>query len=216
MRITAIEQTRRGRGYKLYLDGVLALPISREVLQRYALREDDEIADARLDELAEAEARHFALASAIRLLAYKPRTEHEMRERLEGKGVRADIAEATLLRLRELRLIDDAAFANDWVARRDTTSPRGRRLIASELRNKGVAAPLAAKATEGVDDADAAYRAAARRASAMRTLPYAQFRRRLGDLLLRRGFGYETARGTIARLWEEHRGSRAPETEDEA
>ena len=44
-----------------------------------------------------------------------------------------------------------------------------------------------------VDEGAAAYRAGAKRARALAGRPYDEFRRKLGDLLLRRGFSYETA-----------------------
>jgi regulatory protein len=210
MRITAIESRRGGRTHTLILDNVLAVPVSRDIMQQFALRPHDEVSHERLHEVAEAEARHFAMSSAVRLLAYRPRTEREMRDRLTSKGVRTNVLDETLARLRELRLIDDAAFAQGWVERREAASPRSRRLVAWELREKGVGAQLAVQSAQCVDEAQAAYRAASRRASALASPAYPQFRRRLGDFLARRGFDYETTSRVIARLWEELRGAGPP------
>lgn len=211
MRITAIQEQPRSRRLKLLLDGVRAVPVSREVIARFGLFAGDEITDGRLRELEEAEAHHLALSYALRLLAYRPRSEAELRERLARKGVRADVLGAAIARLRELSLIDDEAFAHTWVEGRERTSPRSRRLLASELRAKGVQEAMAQRCTETVDEAGAAYRAALKRAAALKSAPYAEFRRKLGDLLTRRGFEYETASEAIARLGEELRGGRGPE-----
>ena len=203
MRVTAIERQPRRRRANVHLDGRPPLTLSLEVLARAGLHPGDEVTEARLDELRQAETRHAALAAALRLLAYRPRSEAELRQRLARRGAPADVVDETVARLRDLTLVDDEAFASSWVESRDQTSPRGRRLLASELLAKGVARQTVQRSLAPVDEYDAAYRAAARRARTLAALPYADFRRRLGDFLLRRGFDYDTVRSTVARLWQE-------------
>ncbi len=151
------------------------------------------------------------MAAALRHVAFRPRSEKEMRQALGRRAVSPALRDEVVSRLRELGLLDDAAFAASFVESRDRSSPRGRRLLAQELRQKGVARGLASESAAAVDDADAAYRAAGRRAGAMRGLDFPEFERRLGGFLLRRGFNYETTRGTVRRLWQE-RGDQADET----
>jgi len=62
-----------------------------------------------------------------------------------------------------------------------------------------------------VDD-DAAYRAAVRRAPSLAALAYVDFRRRLMDFLLRRGFDHETSSAVTVRIWEET-GHARPQTD---
>ena len=107
--------------------------------------------------------------------------------------------------LREVRLLDDGEFARSYVDQRDRTSPRGRRLLRAELRSKGVTPQTADGPLAEIDESDAAYRAAAKRARTLSALAYPDFQRRLGDFLLRRGFGYDTSRETVKRLWGELR-----------
>jgi regulatory protein len=156
-----------------------------------------------LEEVRRAQARHRALESALRLLSYRPRSEAEIRTRLQRAGLPEDAAEETVERLRGAGLIDDESFARDWVDGRQGHSPRGRRLLASELRSRGIDRRILEGAVAGVDDFESAYRAAERRAAGLKSLPYQQFRQRLSGFLLRRGFDYETVRKTVARLWEE-------------
>ncbi|HEU4759741.1 MAG TPA: regulatory protein RecX, partial [Dehalococcoidia bacterium] len=177
--------------------------LSLEVLAQSGLRAGDGLDAARLDDLRHQEARHDALASALRLLSYRPRSEAELRQRLARRGAPPPIVQQTIDRLRELGLVDDEGFARSWVESRDQASPRSRRLLASELRAKGVARPDADTAVASVDDEDAAYRAGQRRARTVAGLPWPDFQRRLSGFLLRRGFGYETVRTAVARLWQE-------------
>jgi len=203
MRVTAIEKQRRSRRANLFIDGRFALAASLEVLAQAGLRVGDEIDDVRLDELRQAETRHAALTSALRLLAYRPRSEAEVRQRLARRGAPPVVVDETIARLRDLALVDDEAFARFWVESRDQTRPRSRRLLASELRIKGVAGQTTERSLADLNEDDAAYRAGARRGRMLAALPYAEFRRRLGGFLLRRGFAYETVRATVNRLWRE-------------
>lgn len=214
MRITAIERQPRRRRLNIHLDGRFALALSPEVLTDAGLHLGDSLTAADLDRLRESEARHSALASALRLLSYRPRSEAELRQRLARRGVPPPVIDDTIGHLRELGLADDEAFARSWVDSRQRTSPRSRRLLAMELGSKGVARQIGLDSLSAVDDGDAAYRAAARRAGPLASLPYTDFRRRLGAFLLRRGFDYETVRTTVARLWEEAAQPRA-ESHDE-
>ena len=152
-----------------------------------------------------------ALDAALRFLANRPRSEHEIRRRL----ARLELPDATLDRvvaqLRAHHLVDDVAFARYWVEQRQTFRPRGARLLKAELRQHGVSGELAAAvADEGSQAADEdAYRAAHKKA---RLLAAARpdervFRTRLAQFLARRGFDWETITPVVDRLWRELRPS---------
>jgi regulatory protein len=205
MRVTAIEHQPRKRRYEVRIDHTLLVTLSPEIFALSGLRPGQEITPERIASLEEAEARHRAMATAMRLLVLRPRSEKEMREALQRRRVQQDLLAETMARLTELRLLDDGEFARSYVDQRDRTSPRSRRVLRAELRSRGVTPQAADQPLADVDDGDAAYRAAGKRARTLTALPYADFQRRLGNFLLRRGFGYETSRETVRRLWSELR-----------
>jgi regulatory protein len=204
MRITSIERPPRKRHYEVRVDHVLVVPLSAEVLARAGLHTGQEVSDTELRTLEETEARHSALATSMRMLAYGPRSEHEVRQALTRKRTPADVAAETIDRLRELRLLDDADFARTYVEQRDRRSPRGRRLLRAELSARGIDRKAADEHLTDIDEPDAAYRAAARRARSLAAVDYPAFQRRLGDHLLRRGFPHETVRTAVRRAWADH------------
>jgi regulatory protein len=126
-----------------------------------------------------------------------------MRFRLGRHGIAPEVVEETVKRLRRLHYLDDGAFAQFWTERRDSVSPRSRALIQSELRFKGIDVETASSTVEGLDDEEAAYRAAAKRLPAVAGLSRELFRRRLGGFLTRRGFAYDVVRRTLERCWSE-------------
>lgn len=204
MVITAIERTRGRRGrVDVYVDGVARLQLGREFAHTRLLRPGDLIDAEQLAALADADARAGAMQAAVAMLARRQHSEREVRRKLALRRVAAPVIDETIEKLRAARLIDDAEFARGWVQARDEGSPRGRRLLAQELRMRGVQMAVATTAAAAVADDEAAYRAAERRARALASLDYATFRLRMASFLQRRGFGWDTARTAIARCWFE-------------
>ena len=203
MRVTAIQKQRREGRINLYLDGRFALGLTLDALAAAGLRIGDEIDDDTLRSLRRNAAGTDTVAAAMRLLSYRPRSESELRQRLARRGAPADLVDGAISRLRELGLVDGTAFARTWVESRSRLSPRSRRLLRRELQAKGIDGEAAREALGQLDDEDTALRAAERRATAMRELPYPEFRRRLGDFLRRRGFDSATVRRTVERLWQD-------------
>ena len=198
-----MQRLPRKRAYEIRIDDSLVITLSPDILAPAGLRPGHEITAEQIQELEGAEARHKAMSAALRLLAHGPRSEKEMRDNLRRRKTPDSVATETMDRLRSIRLLDDADFAVSYVEAKDRTSPRSRRMLAAELAAKGVPRSARDASLEAVNESDAAYRAAAKKARALKTLPYADFQRRLGDHLLRRGFGYEIARATVRRHWEE-------------
>ena len=147
-----------------------------------------------------------ALRVALRYVSFKPRTVAEVRRRV-GRDFDQPAVEQALTSLKRYGYLDDAEFARQWRNSRDRRKPRGSSLIRRELRTKGVAEPLIEDALVGLDEADAAYRAAERRAQrllARSPTPYADFHRKMWDYLQRRGFPFGVTRDTVRRLWAEN------------
>jgi len=212
MLVTAVVRKPRRPGLvDVYIDGEVAFELARDGARKHALRPGRSIEQGEIDAIIAAEQKRRAMESAVGLLARRPRSEREIRRRLGQRRFTPELIDATIARLAELRLIDDAAFARAWADTRDRASPRGRRLLAQELRTQGVTAGVAATATAEHSDEDAAYRLAVRRMRAMASLDYTAFRNRLGSLLQRRGFAWDTTRATVERCWREMGGGAAPD-----
>ena len=72
-----------------------------------------------------------------------------------------------------------------------------------ELRQKGIDRPQIDAAVEDLDEEEGALEAARPRAARLAALPPEEFRRKLSEFLLRRGFAYDVVRETVSRLWRE-------------
>ncbi len=133
----------------------------------------------------------------LRLLSVRARSRAELEKRLGEKGFRLEVTEAALIRLAEVGLIDDIAFAEQWVHERHTYSGKGKKALQRELRDKGVAPTDAENALATVTDEAEHARAADLVRRKLRTLPADLDRdkavRRLVGMLARRGYDQSTA-----------------------
>ena len=207
MRVTAIERPPRKRRYDVRIDDARVVPLSREVLAAANLSVGQEVDDSLVAELEAAEARHTAMTAALRLLSYRQRSEREMWDALRSRGIPEAIAGETLDRLRQLRLLDDQAFAEAWTESRQRNRPRGKRMLLAELAQKGIERELAQTSVAAIDEEAAALRAGRKRSRTLGGLEFREFRRRLGDFLARRGFSYEVCEAAVKQFWAEVGGS---------
>lgn len=100
--------------------------------------------------------RQLALDQALRFLGYRARSVQEVRSRLQRYGHPPELIEETITRLLELDYLDDATFAlalaRDYLA---APRPKGRRAIMMNLREKGIAEPVARAALdEALEESD--------------------------------------------------------------
>jgi regulatory protein len=202
-KITAIRAgRRRGKRANVFLDGGFAFSLEAEVAIREGLEVGQELSANQIEALARSDCFHRCLNTAANYLGYRPRSEFELRERLQRRGFNGDSVDAVLAKLKEQGLVDDMAFAQFWRDNRQSFSPRSQWLTKLELRQKGVAADIIDQMVDVADD-ESAYRAALSKARSLSPSDYQSFRRRLGEYLKRRGFGYGVINHTVERVWQE-------------
>lgn len=132
----------------------------------------------------------------LRMLASAPRTRAQLATALQRRGVPEEAAEAVLGRFAEVKLIDDAMFANAWVESRHYGRGLSGRALALELRNQGVPPDDIKAAVDGLDpeqEVATARGLIARRLAATRGEPTPTRVRRLISVLARKGYGQALA-----------------------
>ena len=150
-----VSGTRGERGEVTLEDGT-RLTLAADDLLATGLRAGDPVDVQMRAILVEGALLWEAREAALRLLSHRARARGELARRLREKGTPAGLVARTLDELEERGYLDDAAFARAWVADRLRLRPRGRRVLLSELRKKGVADGVA---REAVDHAFSAHQA---------------------------------------------------------
>src|SRR5216684_2976833 len=143
-----------------------------------------------------ARARERVFQRAGKLLAAKPRSVEELRERLlAGGGATKAAVEAVIERLREYGYLDDAKFAHSFASLRVQQRPIGRQRLQRDLWLKKIDKQTADAALDQVFEAtpegDLIDRAIAKRVR-LRGKPKTRAdAKKLFDHLLRQGFAFE-------------------------
>jgi len=200
-RVTTLKAS--GRRLEIALDDGATFNLQREVAISQGLKAGQEVSQERLEALKQMNSSQRCYNAATRLLSYRPRSRVEVRQRLLKRHFAEADVDSALARLKEQGLLDDLAFARFWRDSRSQFAPRSRYLTGLELRQKGIAAETIAEVVAAIDDSESVYKAARDRAEKLPKDDYHLFRRRLGDYLKRRGFGYGVIAATVARLWQE-------------
>ena len=141
-------------------------------------------------------ARERVFQRAGKLLAAKPRSVAELRERLlEGRGATKAAVEAVIERLREYGYLDDAKFAHSFASLRVQQRPIGRQRLQRDLWLKKVDKATVDAALdqvfEATPEAEMIDRAIEKRVR-LRGKPKTRAEaKKLFDHLLRQGFAFE-------------------------
>lgn len=193
--IAAISRAgRRRRLHTIQLDDGQTIVLSDKTVDEAGLRAGDEVEETILTELAERDEMARALDQSLHSLAQRPRSEAEIRRKLAQKQISERAADGAVVRLRELGLLDDRRFAEQWVEERLRIRPRGRRMLRKELLDKGISRELVEEVLDrDLKEEQNAIAIAEKAMGRMRSLDPRVARRRLAAMLARRGFGYEVA-----------------------
>ena len=197
----------------VYLDGEFAFGLAR--ITAAWLKVGEELEEDKIRKLQADDAKEHAIQQALLFLSYRARSESEIRTNLRKQEIPEDVIEQTIERLRQDGLANDGQFAKAWIENRSTFRPRSRRMLAMELRQKGLDDETASIALENIDDEALAYEAASKKIKRFRELAWKEYRKKLAEFLARRGFSYSVISPVVTRLWNEtHAGEHHHEEED--
>lgn len=196
-----MEKIPRKKEYLLRLSDGSTIRVLEEHLSRFALEEGSSLSEHTIRQLEDLYEYATVRGVALRLLKVRPRTETELRRRFRKDRVRGEIVGRVLDDLKREGCIDDRVFARLWIKEKIGRADSGRRLIMAGLQDKGVDRNVAEEElAESLDDAkevEIARHLAVKRLRRMRALPLPVRRRRLYNLLVRRGFGSDTASAAL-------------------
>ena len=202
MKIVKIEQSKHKQGRILvHLEGGDLLRITEDELLRFDLYTGLDISPETMVELQKRAARSDARLRAVNMISARPLSRQELQKRLKDKGAEESDAEAAADWLENIGALDDLAYAKT-VVRHYSESGYGEAKLRDELRRRGVPRELWEEAlSTAPDPAETLSRVIASRTRGKRLDD--KSRKKLSDLLLRRGFSWRDVRSALSALGEE-------------
>lgn len=145
---------------------------------------------------------------ALRLLELRPRSVHEIRDKLAKKGVDKPEIEAVCSELETIGLLNDVKFARDWIENRQHFRPMGVIRLRQELFAKGIDREIVDQAIieykSNADEFPAALDLARRKLKLYRKLDANAAKRRLAGFLARRGYEVSIVSKVLKELLKEN------------
>jgi regulatory protein len=143
------------------------------------------------------QSRYETYQRALRLLGVRDHSRSELRQKLVRRGCDQTAIDDALNKLAAKNYLDDRRFAIDWVNHRRQTSPRSRRLLKQELKNKGVASDLIDEALRPVDEQAMALACLQRKRRRWQRFEGEPCRLKMLAHLANKGFSYGISRAAI-------------------
>ncbi|MBI4091114.1 RecX family transcriptional regulator [candidate division WWE3 bacterium] len=208
MRITKISLQRNKKAFNIFVDGKYSFSLSEEDVVKEGLKAGLEIGEQRLLELKFKGKRSYYLNRAYNFLSFRPRSEKEIKDKLKEisfkekgleENLKTEVENFVMEKLKKMRLFDDREFGKWYVSQRKGASkPSGRQRIKSELYAKGLDRRLIEELLEDKKGEGAlASLAAEKKTNSLKGLEEKDFRKKLMEHLLRRGFEWDVVLSAV-------------------
>ena len=152
-----------------------------------------------------------AYRSGLRYLGPRPRSVAEMKENLLKKDFSSDIVEKTVTLLKEENLLDDRAFAAEFVRSRERRNPKSKRALRYELFAKGIENDIIEEAVEPVDEYESARKAVEKKSALWEHPDRETVKKKVFNFLQSRGFGFDVSMTTYKYLLHHAENKENPE-----
>jgi len=195
MQITQIERQKKNRKrYNVYLDDEFFCGLYDDTILKYGLRKNDEITDAKINEIKDFDEYIYGKKIAYDNLSYRIRTVAEIKKKLKSKHISELSINKILVHLEEIGLTNDAEFARQLVNEKIKRKPIGKKLLKQKLFEKGVPKQVGEevldKAFTEIDEKDLALENFNKYFPKLKTKDPAERKKKTFDFLARKGFDY--------------------------
>lgn len=213
-----VPQKKDKKRVNIFVDQKFAFGVSIEIKFEKKIEIGDQLSDKQIVNLVEGDQVERLFNNSLKLLSYRPRSEREIREHLFRKGKLKGIGKSefenlqhensiskVILKLKKLKQINDKEFAIWWVDQRRKFKIRGAQLIKMELIQKGIDKDIILELLDQNEDKsekELAMKAAQKKIKSYGKLDKYEFKNKMGQYLVRRGFGWNTIKKVVDTLLE--------------
>ncbi|MCK9444201.1 MAG: RecX family transcriptional regulator [Tissierellaceae bacterium] len=193
MKITSIERQKNKNRVNIYVDNLFSIGIDEEIMLKYGLHVEMEVDDEFIKEVLAAEELNKTINHALNLLSYRQRSEKEIFQALMRKGYNDSNIHKAIEYCKELKYIDDLAFAESYVRDKINLSKLGSERIKYELSLKGVSRNIIDKVLiiDKSDQYEAALELAQKQVKKYEGDSSNAIYRKLGGYLQRKGYSFD-------------------------
>lgn len=201
--ITEIKAQRNNpKRCNIYLDGSFFCGLELETVMKNRLKVGAEIDELRLMEIQAESETSVALNKALNFISRSKKTEKQIEDYLKSKGYRENTVKAVTEKMKNYSFIDDYDYAESYL--KSYSDKKGKRLLALELKKRGVDERTIEEALNGVEDEteEEACSAIAEKYLKNKTIDKPTIMK-CYKYLLGKGFSYDSAKSAVEKYEDE-------------
>lgn len=201
MEITAITPQKKDKARcNIEIDGRFYCGMKLETVMQNRLKAGEIVTPELLSEMQMQSEKQTALDKALTHITVSMKTEKEIRDFLARKGFLQNVCDYVVDKMKEYGFLDDALYAKQYTEY--AGKKKGARLIALELKRRGVDDETARNAVAEIEDGDQAARRVLEKYMRGKEVNRDTLRKAYAHLVSK-GFDYDTARCALKSLGDE-------------
>ena len=198
--ITGLElQSKNPNRLNVYLNHEFAFGISRFV--GAWLKQGQKLDELSLAQLLGKDTREKAFQKALQFINYRPRSVHEVKEKLEKLGFSGSVIDDVVNELLRKKYLNDYDYAENWIASRVRSKPRSQRMLRYELRKKLIPENIVEEALKSApENGELALRLGEKYLRRFAHLDEKEFKKKMTGVLARRAFPFSVIETALIEL----------------
>lgn len=209
--ITEITKQKKRERFNIFIDGLFAFSVSNYSLLANKLSVGIYLDEEKINHILAKEQIGILTDLAVKFLSFRPRSEKEVKDYLVRKiaqknEIKFNVAQQSPLiiqvvnKLKRYKYINDEEFAN-WLlnSRLKSNSPRSLRVIAAELKIKGISPQIIEKVSQNTpNESEQAKKALNKKVKRWDKLETLEFKKKAYSYLTGRGFDFDSIKDAVA------------------
>ena len=198
--ITSLElQKKNANRLNVYLDHEFAFGVSRFV--GTSLKQGEKLDESSITQLLEKDTREKAFQKALKYLNYRPRSVHEVKQKIEELGFCESVIDTVVNELVTKNYLNDRDFAENWISSRVRSKPRSRKMIRFELLKKLIPEDIIHEALEEAPtDDELALCLGKKYLRRFSHIDEKEFAKKMTGVLARRAFSFSVIKTVLKKL----------------
>ncbi|MFV9509776.1 RecX family transcriptional regulator [Tepidibacillus sp. LV47] len=188
------KQKQNSKRYNIHVNDQYAFSVHEDVLIAKRLIKGKEITNEDIETILKEEEENKIWQKAIKYLSFRPRTRKELEKYLIAQDYEQEMIQNVILKLQAKKWLDDRRYAEEFVEEQIRLKPKGKKLIAQEMKRKGISSTYIQESLSKINsetEYQMALELAKKKALQNRKEDWVTIQRKVGGYLRRKGFSYE-------------------------
>lgn len=199
MKITKLEKKKRL--YLLELDDTERLYITEDTIVHFMLSKDKELSEDEVTHIRQFAQFSYGKNLALYFLSFKQRTKKEVADYLRKYDVAEDSIANILQSLEEENWINDKHYVETYLRENNLSGDKGPAVLRQKLYLKGISKETISSGLEAVDFSELTLKVGEKLLRKYQAnLPWRALKDKIVQGLMNKGFSYDLAKATLARL----------------